>query len=266
MHVRWMFHATAMVADYDATLEPLARLFGCAVLHDNVVEDEGIGRRGGMTWIGDGSVEIGEPAGTDSPVQKFVDSFGGGMHSVGLQVADIDTAKAHLAAAGVRIVSEPYDGMVWTHPGDTAGVLIEWYALEQDDDPRWGAPVPPAPPALAPVERLAFVTAEVDEPRRAAERLAALSATSWRELDGPGDLQAMVAIGDCSLALLPRVGPRSRVHGIGLLVRSLDDAQRRLAGAGFEGHRTDGLLAVDAPAVPFPVLLCDRLLPGDPRN
>src|SRR6187399_2168836 len=130
-----MFHATAMVADYDAALDPLARLFGCRVLHDNVVEDEGIGRRGGMTWIGDGSIEIGEPVGPRSPVRRFVESFGGGMHSVALQVDDIDAAKAHLEAHDAGIASEPYAGMLWTRPADTAGDLLEWYSLVQDDDP-----------------------------------------------------------------------------------------------------------------------------------
>ena len=72
MDVRWMFHATAMVRDYEAAVAPLTRLFGARVLHDTIEEDPAIGRRGGMMWLGDGSIEVGEPAGPDSPVTRFL--------------------------------------------------------------------------------------------------------------------------------------------------------------------------------------------------
>ena len=261
-----MFHATAMVADYDATLEPLARLFGFRVLHDTVNEQEGIGRRGGMTWVGDGSLEIGEPAGPSSPVEKFVAAFGGGMHSIALQVDDIDAAKKHLRAHDVRIASEPYDGMVWSHPADTAGLLLEWFALEQDDDPRWGATATSGPGPIVAVQRLAFVTAEVDEPASAAARLGAVIGTGARPIEGAGEIAAAVPLGDCTLALMPRTGPRTRVHGLGLLVDALDDATRALEMQGVSvADERDGLVRLADDALPVPVFLCDELLPGDPR-
>jgi catechol 2,3-dioxygenase-like lactoylglutathione lyase family enzyme len=262
-----MFHATAMVADYDATLAPLAHLFGARVLHDNVVEDEGIGRRGGMTWIGDGSLEIGEPAGERSPVRAFVDRFGGGMHSVGIQVADCRVAKEHLLAHGARIASEPHDGMLWTHPGDTAGILLEWYSLAQGDDPRWGAPVPTGPAPVVAVDRLAFVTAEVDDPPAAATRVGELTCTPSWELDGWGDLAAAVSLVDCTLAFVRRREGRPRVCGLGLAVASLDDAERALAAEGVRAvARADHVLVLDPAALPVPIALTDRLLPGDPRT
>lgn len=266
VQVKWMFHATAMVGDYDATLEPLARLFGFRVLHDTVNTEPGIGRRGGMTWVGDGSLEIGEPAGTGSPVQRFVEDFGGGMHSVAIQVDDIDAARSHLDAHGARIANEPYHGMLWTHPKDTEGLLLEWFSLEQDDDPRWGAPPPDGPDPVVEVDRLAFVTAEVEDPSHAAARLGELMGTGFVALDGPGDIEAAVPLGDCTLALVPRTGRRARVHGMGLLVRSLDDATHALTEHGVEVDRSrQGLARVSDDAVPVPVFLCDALLPGDPR-
>ena len=60
--VRWCFHTTAMVADYERTRDALAWLAGSRVLEDHVVADPAIGRRGGMTWIGDNSIELGDPA------------------------------------------------------------------------------------------------------------------------------------------------------------------------------------------------------------
>ncbi len=260
MDVRWMFHATAMVRDYEAALAPLVRLFGARVLHDNVVEDPGIGRRGGMTWLGDGSLEIGEPAGPDSPVVPFLERFGGGMHSVGLQVGDADAAKEHLASVGVRIASEPRPGLFFTHPADTAGVLLEWNANPQDDDPRWGAEIPGGPDPVVGVERLAFVGALVRDPHADAKRLAeVLDLPVTFDADGAphhGAIVAAVSLGDCSLALSPLEGsgqPRPRVISLGLLVHDLPAAEAALAGEPIA-------------SLPFPIVLTDGLLPGDPRD
>ena len=179
-----------MVRDYDATVESLERLFGFRVLHVNVSEEAGIGRRGGMTWVGDGSVEIGEPAGANSPVQAFVERFGGGMHSIALQVDDTEAAKAHFAALDVAVATEPYAGMVWTRPADTAGVLIEWFSLEEPTDPRWGARVPDGPRPLVPVERLAFVTAMVRD-----GKVRPLAVTSKTRSAGLPDVPTVIEAG-----------------------------------------------------------------------
>src|SRR4051794_24822460 len=111
--VRWMFHATAMAASYDAILEPLSRLFGCRVMHDHEMATPGIERRGGMTWIADNSIEIGEPFGASSPVHRFVERFGGGMHSVAVQVADTDVALARAESLGVRVADRPVPGVAF---------------------------------------------------------------------------------------------------------------------------------------------------------
>jgi catechol 2,3-dioxygenase-like lactoylglutathione lyase family enzyme len=260
MDVRWMFHATAMVPDYEAAVDPLVRLFGARVLHDTIEEDPGIGRRGGMTWLGDGSVEIGEPAGPSSPVTPFLERFGGGMHSLALQVADADAAKEHLVAVGVRIASEPVPGLFFTHPADTAGLLIEWNSNSVGDDPRWGGEVPGGPDPVVGVERLAFVGALVRDPHADAKRLAeVLDLPVTFHADGAphgGAIVAAVSLRDCSLALSPLEGSgqdRPRVHSLGLLVRDLPAAEAALA------NETTG-------ALPFPTVLTDGLLPGDPRG
>jgi catechol 2,3-dioxygenase-like lactoylglutathione lyase family enzyme len=277
-----MFHATAMVRDYDAAVEPLARLFDFRVLHLNISEEEGIGRRGGMLWVGDGSVEIGEPAGPHSPVTAFVERFGGGMHSIALQVDDARAAKAHFAEVAVTVATEPYDGMLWTRPGDTAGVLFEWFSLVEPTDPKWGAPVPDGLPPVAGVERLAFVTAMVRDPTHDGARLAEILGTSVHTIGNPsafGGVEAVVSLGDCSLALIASSSAaksftdwgvayeRPRVHGVGLQVGNVADAVGALEGAGIGAIRRTGALTVlDPSALPIPVMLCDALLPGDPRT
>jgi hypothetical protein len=53
------FHSTCMISDYDATIAALARIAGLRVLEYS--EAENIGRRGGMTWLADNSIEVAQP-------------------------------------------------------------------------------------------------------------------------------------------------------------------------------------------------------------
>ena len=283
--VRWMFHATAMGPSYDAILEPLARLFGCRVLHDNEVPDAGIERRGGMTWIADNSIEIGQPLGASSPVHRFLDRFGGGMHSVAVQVADLDVALERAEGVGVHVASRIDEGLAFTRPGDTSGLLIEWFSKRQGDDPRWGEPEPPF--ALEPVvrpTRVAFVGAIVDDPVSAAWHLGEVFDTevSILAVDGPADKpRAAIALGDCVLALyaIPSspleshhvwgaVYDRARCLALGLVVDDVGAAERALGDAGVGVHHrvNDGSVVLGPVGLPFPVLLTDHLLPGDPRT
>ena len=97
--VRWLFHSTAMVADYDLAVERLGFLTGLGVLEYGESTEPGIGRRGGMAWVGDNAIEIGQPV-VDGAARQFVARHGGGMHSVALQVEDLDATMAHLEAEG----------------------------------------------------------------------------------------------------------------------------------------------------------------------
>jgi catechol 2,3-dioxygenase-like lactoylglutathione lyase family enzyme len=281
--VRWMFHATAMASDYDAIFGPLARLFGCRVLHRQQLP-EPVGRDGGMTWIGDNSIEIGAPYGEGSSVATFVERLGGGMHSVAVQVPDLAATLARLEPLGVQVSARIGPEIVFTRPGATAGLVLEWAGHVQDDDPRWGAPVPAfvEEPVVA-VERMAFVGALVGDPARDGERLAEVLDTelvAYAHEDAVDVAHCALDLGDCMLALYP-VPPdeatsravwggayeRPRCLALGLTVADQGVAERALDGAGLPvHHRAGDGRAVLVAGLPFPVVLADRLLPGDPRG
>src|SRR6266540_4570950 len=173
--VRWCFHTTAMVADYERTRDALIRLVGLRVLEDSRLEDPAIGRRGGMAWVGDNILEVGEPIVEGGAVDRFVRRFGSHMSSIAVQVADIDATVDFLAGHGVRVSSRIDGHIAFTHPADTAGVVIEWFGAEEPLDPRFGGPLPrPVTGALLAVDQMAFGGAVVDDPAAAAERLATL--------------------------------------------------------------------------------------------
>ena|SRR5436190_2729957 len=280
-----MFHATAMGQSYDAIVDPLARLFGCRVLHDNEIPIAGIERRGGMTWIADNSIEIGQPLGETSVVRRFVDRFGGGMHSVAVQVDDLDAALARAEQFGVRVASRIDWGLAFTSPRDTSGLLIEWFSKRQDDDPRWGAPEPPfvVEPVVRP-RHVAYVAAIVADPAATAEQLGDVLDTETSVFDAGGatdTVAAAVDLGDCMLALFPvprSAGDSQRVWGavhdrprclaLGLTVDDLTSAVDALRDAGVDVHHRgpDGSFVLDPARLPFPVVLADQLLPGDSRT
>jgi hypothetical protein len=280
--VRWMFHATAMGPSYEAILEPLQRHFGCRVLHVNELATPGIERRGGMTWIADNSIEIGEPFGSGSPVRRFVEHFGGGMHSVAVQVDDLEVALARAAAHGVAVADRPGPGLAFARPADTAGLLFDWNSNPQDDDPRWGAAPPPPPPAVIEPRSVAFVAALVHDPVADGAHIAGMLGTECVVLDAsaPDMPSAVVTLGDCVLALhrLPSTeeesrsmwggaSDRPRCLALGLVIDDLVESVRALGGSGLSVHHRcrDGAVILDAGQLPFPVVLRETLLPGDPR-
>jgi len=81
--------------------------------------------------VGETQVELLEGMGEDSPVSRFLAKKGPGVHHLCFAVDDIRAEMARLRGAGFRLLSEePQPGahgtlVVFLHPGDTAGVLVE---------------------------------------------------------------------------------------------------------------------------------------------
>ena len=277
-----MFHSTAMVADYDLAVVRLGHLFGLVVLEYGESDEPGIGRRGGMAWLGDNAIEIGQPVG-DGGAAQFVARHGGGVHSVALQVRDLAATMTYLEGHGARIAARPRPEMCFTDPRDTAGVFLQWSTFAMDEDPRFGGSVPPpGREPLVAVDQHAYVGALVEDPRACARRLAALTdtAVTFEHPDAAaGDPVAGVSLGDCTLALFasdPSAGTatwgrayaRPRAHLVALRVADLAAARRTLHGAGVAVVReSEDLLVVDPSETGgVPVALTGRLLPGDPRG
>jgi len=78
-----------------------------------------------------GQVELIEPYGEKSPILKFLEKNPkGGQHHICFEVDDIHDAKALMEKRGMRVLGEPRIGahgtpVVFLHPGDAGGVLIE---------------------------------------------------------------------------------------------------------------------------------------------
>jgi methylmalonyl-CoA/ethylmalonyl-CoA epimerase len=80
---------------------------------------------------GDALVELLEPVSPDSPIAKYIDKRGTGIHHLCLAVDDLDAMLAKCRAAGITVVDEtPRIGaegkrIAFLHPKSTGGILVE---------------------------------------------------------------------------------------------------------------------------------------------
>lgn len=102
---------------------------GLENVHTEVVEDQKV--RVAMLPIGESRVELLEPTSDDSPISKFLEKRGGGIHHIAVEVEDIESSLARLKANGARLIDEtPRIGaegclVAFVHPSSTNGVLLE---------------------------------------------------------------------------------------------------------------------------------------------
>jgi catechol 2,3-dioxygenase-like lactoylglutathione lyase family enzyme len=278
-----MFHATAMVRDYDAAVARLGRLIGLRVLEYSEATDPAIGRRGGMTWIGDGSLELCEPIVDGAHPDRFVKRTGGGMQGVAVWVDDFAATVSHLELHDVEMPVQLPSGFGFSSPRATCGIQFEWAEFTVEEDPRAGAPEPAflEPPVLD-VTNLAFVGAVVEDPIADARRLAEVldSKVVFEDRQAAaGEPVAGVSVGDCTLALYRldrehsvelwgRVHDRPRVSLLAVRVPDLDVARAALAAADAGVIReTTGTLVLDPDTTgDVEIAVVDRLLRGDPRG
>jgi len=81
--------------------------------------------------VGEATIELLEPTSADSPIAKFIEKRGPGVHHVTLRVDDIRETLGRLKARGVRLIDEtPREGaegalIAFVHPASTHGVLVE---------------------------------------------------------------------------------------------------------------------------------------------
>ena len=81
--------------------------------------------------VGDANLELLEPTSPDSPIAKFIEKRGEGIHHICLRVENIEEHLERLKAAGYRLVNEaPVPGahgcrVAFLHPSAGNGVLIE---------------------------------------------------------------------------------------------------------------------------------------------
>ncbi|MBK8148442.1 MAG: methylmalonyl-CoA epimerase [Acidobacteria bacterium] len=102
---------------------------GLENVHTETVEDQKV--RVAMLPLGESRVELLEPTSDDSPIAKFIEKRGAGIHHIAVEVDDIEAALAKLKSEGARLIDEtPRIGaegclVAFVHPAASGGVLLE---------------------------------------------------------------------------------------------------------------------------------------------
>ncbi len=113
----------------DEALKFWSDALGLENVHTETVEDQKV--RVAMLPIGESRVELLEPTSDDSPISKFLEKRGPGLHHIAVEVEDIEAALVRLKAQGMRLIDEtPRIGaegclVAFVHPSSANGVLLE---------------------------------------------------------------------------------------------------------------------------------------------
>jgi len=113
----------------DEALKFWSDALGLENVHTEVVEDQKV--RVAMLPIGESRIELLEPTSDDSPISKFLEKRGGGIHHIAVEVEDIEASINTLKAKGMRLIDErPRTGaegclVAFVHPSSANGVLLE---------------------------------------------------------------------------------------------------------------------------------------------
>jgi methylmalonyl-CoA/ethylmalonyl-CoA epimerase len=130
-------HIAIAVQDLDRAIETYASVLGLEVQHREYIEDYGV--EIATLAIGDTAIELLEGKSEKSPIRRFVETRGPGLHHVAFVVDDIQNALDRLRAEGVRLIDEtPRRGkdnslVAFIHPKSTERVLYELVELEARD-------------------------------------------------------------------------------------------------------------------------------------
>ncbi len=122
-------HVAIAVHDLDAAVEWYADAFGATVTHRETVERDGVEEA--LLSVAESYVQLITATRDDSPVAKYLNKRGEGLHHIGYRVDDCAAALASMVAAGATpIDTEPRPGsrgttIAFVHPKGAFGTLIE---------------------------------------------------------------------------------------------------------------------------------------------
>ena len=122
-------HIGVAVLDLEAAISLYEGSFEMELAHRETVAEQGV--EAALLDVGDSHVELLRPTGSETPVGRFLETRGEGLHHVAYRVGDIEAVLGDLRGRGMRLIDEkPRTGIrqsrvAFLHPKGTGGVLTE---------------------------------------------------------------------------------------------------------------------------------------------
>ncbi|MFP5577935.1 MAG: methylmalonyl-CoA epimerase [Acidimicrobiia bacterium] len=128
-------HVAIAVKDLDAAIAYYGEAFGAEVHHREIVDSDGVEEA--LVKVADSYIQLTAATRDDSPIAKFLEKKGEGLHHIGYRVDDCAQALESMLAAGATAIDQaPRPGsrgttVAFIHPKGSFGTLIE---LVQEND------------------------------------------------------------------------------------------------------------------------------------
>lgn len=122
-------HVAIAVTDLDEAIADYRETFGAVVDHREIVESDGVEEA--LLKVAQSYIQLLSPTNDDSPVAKYLEKKGPGLHHIGYRVDDVAAALEAVKAQGHKVIDEvPRPGsrgttVAFVHPKALHGTLIE---------------------------------------------------------------------------------------------------------------------------------------------
>ena len=121
-------HVGLVVKSIEEALKVFAEVFGFK--ESRIVVDPAGTFRSCLISTNDARFELIEPLGNQGTVARYLETKGGGLHHVSLEVDDMETALKSLKNRGVRLINQDAQTVgdlkvAFVHPASVQGILIE---------------------------------------------------------------------------------------------------------------------------------------------
>ena len=121
-------HIAIAVNDIEASAKVYQKALGIDEIEFETIESEGV--RVAIIPMENGRIELIQPTKDESPIKKFLDKKGPGLHHMALETDDIDGEVERMEGCGVQFLGKVRPGSAGTkvtfiHPKSLDGVLAE---------------------------------------------------------------------------------------------------------------------------------------------
>jgi methylmalonyl-CoA/ethylmalonyl-CoA epimerase len=122
-------HIGIAVKDLDESLGVFKKIFQAEDVHTETVEAQKV--RVASFKVGDVLIELTAPTDPESPIAKFIEKKGQGIHHIAFETDNINSELERLSTNGISLINEkPAEGahdmlIAFLHPKSTNSVLME---------------------------------------------------------------------------------------------------------------------------------------------
>ena len=138
--MEYVDHVGVAVADVERALAFFRETFGVPMAEVKELKDQGV--RAALIEVGQTRLELLQPTGPETPVGRFIERRGEGLHHLAFNVKDVAASLESIKSQGLQVIDEtPREGLsgiiAFIHPRSVHGVLTE-LVQSVEVDPSYG--------------------------------------------------------------------------------------------------------------------------------